>query len=104
VYIILWEFSARAGHEKEFEGFYGPQGDWARFFARGEGFLGTELLRDWGGPRRYLTLDRWESREAYEHFRSRFAAEYEALDRLAEGLTESEVHLGSFTTGESQSA
>lgn len=102
MYVILWEFLARAGNEKDFERVYGPQGDWAALFARADGFLGSALLRDPGRARRYVTLDRWESREAYEHFRQSFATEYEALDQRAEGLTESETALGSFVAIESQ--
>jgi heme-degrading monooxygenase HmoA len=96
VYVIVWEFRAREGREKEFERFYGTRGDWARFFSGGEGFLGTELIRDGRESRRYLTLDRWVSQESHARFRSRHAAEYEALDQRAEELTEFESHLGSF--------
>lgn len=102
MYVIVWEFRAREGREKEFERFYGTRGDWAQFFSGGEGFLGTELIRDAGETRRYLTLDRWVSQEFHERFRSRHAAEYEALDRHAEELTESECQLGSFAAVEDQ--
>ena len=96
MYVIVWEFLPKAGREREFEAAYGPDGDWARFFGRGPGYLGTELQRDVQHPRRYLTLDRWESRKAYEAFRAAHAAAYEALDRRFEALTESETPLGSF--------
>lgn len=97
MYVHVWEFRALDGREKEFEQVYGPRGDWAQFYSRGEGFLGTELFRDDREPRRYFTVDRWVSQESHERFRSRHAAEYEALDRRAESLTEFECHLGSFT-------
>lgn len=92
MYVIVWEFRAREGREKEFERFYGTRGDWAQFFSGGEGFLGTELIRDAGETRRYLTLDRWVSQEFHERFRSRHAEE----------LTESECQLGSFAAVEDQ--
>ena len=47
---------------------YGPEGEWAQFFRAGRGYVGTELLRDVEQPGRYLVVDRWESREAYNAF------------------------------------
>ena len=52
----------------EFERVYGPDGDWAAFFGTGGGYVGTELLRDLEQPSRYVVVDRWESREAYNEF------------------------------------
>jgi len=96
-YVILWEFHVRAGREAAFESAYGPAGDWARLFQQAEGYLGTELLRDHEEPGRYLTLDRWASRAAFESFHGERREEYEALDRQCEGLTASEIRLGSFS-------
>jgi heme-degrading monooxygenase HmoA len=79
-----------------FERVYGPQGEWVRLF-RGDGrYRGTRLLRDVGAARVYVTVDSWESREAYEEFRRDNATEYEKLDRECEGLTVSENHLGEY--------
>src|SRR5713226_263191 len=96
VHAIIWEFRAREGRVEEFERAYGPAGDWARFFRRGEGYLGTELHRDLSGGRRYVTIDRWISLQAYETFRNRFRSQYETLDKRLEALTEHEARLGSF--------
>ena len=38
--------------------------------------VGTELLRDVEIPARYLVVDRWESREAYNDFVGRNRDEY----------------------------
>ncbi len=62
----------------------------------GEGFVATELNRDLKDPARYLTLDFWESREAYDAFRAQHAAEYAAIDRECEALTAEEKALGAF--------
>ena len=59
-----------------FERVYGPDGDWAEFFAGASGFIGTELLRDVDTPGRYLVIDRWESAEAYNSFASEHRDEY----------------------------
>jgi hypothetical protein len=42
----------------------------------------------------YVTMDSWKSREAYEKFREKFAAEYEELHRKCEGMTVRERNLG----------
>jgi len=95
-YLIAWEFCPKAGAEKRFEEAYGPQGVWAAFFKRGEGFVATELNRDLKDPRRYLTLDLWVSRAAYDKFRADHLAEYQAIDAQCEALTEQETELGRF--------
>jgi heme-degrading monooxygenase HmoA len=97
VYVIVWEFRAKAGREPEFKRVYGPDGEWAQLFARGEGYLDTELLADLEAPGRYVTIDRWTSRSAFESFRRRWDGAYRELDRRCEGLTEQENALGVFT-------
>jgi heme-degrading monooxygenase HmoA len=76
MYVILWRFRALEGQESEFERAYSPSGEWALLFGRGDGYLGTELLRRSEDPREYLTLDRWVSRAAYKTFHSRFSSVY----------------------------
>ena len=96
MHVIIWEFQPKSGSEKEFERAYGANGEWVRFFKRGEGYLGTDLLRFEDGRRTYLTIDRWESKNAYETFRNEWRSEYEALDRQHESLMERETLLGLF--------
>jgi heme-degrading monooxygenase HmoA len=95
-YLIIWEFRIRPGMEARFEEVYGPQGDWARFFTRDKGFVRTELNHDLKDSRRYVTLDFWVSREAYENFRRQHADEYGALDRGFEEMTRKELEIGKF--------
>jgi heme-degrading monooxygenase HmoA len=95
-YIIAWEFRPKRGAKELFERAYGPHGLWARLFAQGEGFIATELNRDLNDATRYLTLDLWVSREAYERFRAEHSGEYEAIDAQCEALTEQEKELGRF--------
>ncbi|HKC72071.1 MAG TPA: antibiotic biosynthesis monooxygenase [Terriglobales bacterium] len=100
MYIIVWEFIIRAERAGEFEAIYGPQGDWARLFAKTEGYRQTQLLRDTGNPSRYVTLDFWTSREAHEGFRREHEQEYLALDERCERLTLKEHKLGEFVRSE----
>ncbi len=93
-FTTLWEFTVLPARQAEFESHYGPEGDWVRLFRRGTGYLGSELLQDRANPQRYLTIDRWESIEAWRAFRSHFAEDYERLDREFEGLASREAALG----------
>ena len=95
-YTTVWEFRVAPACQYEFEKHYGPDGTWARLFRSAEGYLGTDLLRDRKNTLRYLTIDRWESREAWLAFRRAHGAAYERLDREFEGLTTSEAPLGEF--------
>jgi heme-degrading monooxygenase HmoA len=94
--VILWSFEAAPGKAAEFERCYGPDGDWARLFARSRDYQGTELLRDALRPGRYLTIDRWTTPAAFEAFKREWQAEYEALDRAGAELTMSETPVGVF--------
>jgi heme-degrading monooxygenase HmoA len=98
MYVVLWRFRPLVGRESEFERAYGPSGQWAQLFGRGDGYLGTELLRRFDDPGEYLALDRWASRAAYEAFRARWSDEYRRLDHWLEELTEEETPLGAFET------
>jgi heme-degrading monooxygenase HmoA len=95
-YLIIWEFYVREGRESRFEQIYGPEGDWARLFSRSREYRGTQLSRDSRNSRRYVTLDFWSSDNAYHEFRQQYQAEYQAMDRNCEELTEREAEIGTF--------
>ena len=95
-FAAVWEFSVRASRQAEFESHYGPDGSWTRLFRQSPGYLGTELWHDRADTLRYLTIDRWASVDAWREFHSRFATEYERLDRECAGLTALETPLGEF--------
>jgi heme-degrading monooxygenase HmoA len=94
--VILWTFDVAADRREAFERAYGPSGDWAMLFARSPDYLGTELLPDPEHDRRYVTVDHWTTREAFEEFRRQWKAEYEALDRACAALTTAETPLGAY--------
>ena len=98
MFIILWEYQIKLEKQSEFESIYFPNGAWAELFKKSTGYLGTELLRDEINPQRYLTIDRWNSKEDYEAFMYQYEKEYKALDAQCEGLTESESLLGKWET------
>jgi heme-degrading monooxygenase HmoA len=95
-FVTVWEFRPRPGMEAEFEKAYGSNGIWAQLFVQEEGFIATELNRDLKDPSRYLTLDFWVSRDAFERFRDAHVSEYQAIDQHCEALTAGEKALGMF--------
>ena len=99
---VVWAFVVRADAVDAFARAYGPEGDWARLFARHPGYRGTALLRDTARPDRYLTIDSWDSIEARAAMLAGEKDEYARLDRACAALTESEQELGTFVVAEEQ--
>ena len=105
---VVFEYEVEEGARAKFERVYGSDGDWARFFRAGEGYLGTELHASveepravgsearTGARRRFLVVDRWTTQEAYAHFLAAHAAEYERRSQAAESLYVSETRIGAF--------
>jgi heme-degrading monooxygenase HmoA len=96
MYTCLWEFVVDAGARAEFERHYGADGTWVRLFRRAPGFVETRLLIDRADPGRYVTVDRWQSEEAYRAFRDSHAAQYAELDAECGKLTRAETFLGAY--------
>jgi hypothetical protein len=44
--LIALVFSYEVRDAPAFEEVYGPGGEWEQFFRQGDGYVGTELLRD----------------------------------------------------------
>jgi hypothetical protein len=107
-YSYIWQFQVAADRVADFETHYSPGGSWTRLFSRARGYVGTVLLRDRVDPLRYVTIDTWESIEAYARFLKDFGPEYRDLDEVCAGLTTSEAPLGEFSgvgdTGEHSQA
>lgn len=94
MYRIVWEYSVKEDCLPEFEEVYGPEGQWAVFFRRSPDYAGTSLFRSTTEANRFITLDLWRSRVAYEQFRKAHADDYAALDESCERLIERERTLG----------
>jgi heme-degrading monooxygenase HmoA len=95
MFVRVWLYFVEEPRRPKFEEAYGGDGDWARLFARADGFLGTELLR--GEPGRYVTIDRWRDESDWRRFMELHGEAYRALDRECDGLTAEEVEIGDFT-------
>lgn len=95
-FVRIWRYTVAEARREAFERAYGPEGDWARLFARQDGFRGTELL---AGPATadglsYATIDRWRQRFDWESFIADHGDEYRALDQRLDDLTLEEEDLG----------
>jgi len=95
MYVVIWEFRVDPSHRTAFEQAYGPSGDWVKLFSNDPEFRGTQLLHD---GKRYLTVDSWTGKAAYDAFRAQFAAQYAALDARCEAYTIEENPIGAFET------
>jgi heme-degrading monooxygenase HmoA len=94
--MLVLVFSYEARDAEQFERVYGPEGEWAEFFRRGDGYVGTELLRDAETPSRYIVIDRWESAEAYNAFAAEHRAEFMQRVDDTRAYYEQELRLGTF--------
>ena len=98
--VAVFEYEVEPAGAQAFEAVYGSDGEWARFFAAGAGYLGTELLRAVGGaPGHYLVIDRWRSASAYQAFLDAHAEEYASRNETAKRLWKTERALGRFEAG-----
>ena len=96
MFVVVWAFRPNPAREADFVEAYGPDGAWVALFRSDPGYFGTEVLQPADGSGRYLTLDRWQTRAAFEAFRAARRDEYEILDRICEALTSSEEHVGEY--------
>ena len=91
MFVRVWEYTVPAEAVDDFVAAYGSDGDWARLFRQGSGYVGTWLSRDVGAPGRLLTVDRWDTRTSWQDFLVRFGPAYRALDVRLEHLTSHQV-------------
>jgi heme-degrading monooxygenase HmoA len=93
---IAWEFVVKEEARGQFELAFGPGGAWSKLFSRCQGFRGTTVLRDTKNPRRYLTIDLWETGAQREQALAERKAEYSDLEAAFGEWTESKAEVGIF--------
>lgn|SRR5690242_13189604 len=96
MFVALWEFKVKSGFEEDFERTYGSNGEWAQLFANDPAYRGTRLAKDLEREGWYFTVDTWDSRTAYDVFRSVNEAAYRKLDERCGELTSEESKIGAF--------
>jgi heme-degrading monooxygenase HmoA len=95
-HIRVWQFQPAPGREEEFAAAYSGDGVWAQLFRQADGFVGTALLAPVEPGEPWLTLDRWQSLNAFERFQESFGEAYRGLDAELMPLTADEVFIGAF--------
>jgi heme-degrading monooxygenase HmoA len=93
---IVCEFVVKEEARGQFELAYGPGGAWSKLFAQCPGFRGTTVLRDTKDPRRYLTIDLWDTLAQREQMLAERKAEYSNLEAAFADWTESRTEVGIF--------
>ena len=93
---IVCEFVVKEEARGQLELAYGPGGAWSKLFARCPGFRGTTLLRDTKDPRRYLTIDIWDTVAQREQMLAERKVEYSDLEAAFGDWTESKTEVGIF--------
>ena len=96
MYVVIWEYEVRPEAQARFEAMYGPQGEWDALFRRYPGYIATELLRG-EDPHYYLSVDRWDSAQAYETFQRQAQADYARIDAIGDALTVAERRIGGYS-------
>ena len=90
MYVRVWEYDVTADHVDAFVAAYDAEGDWARLFRRGDGYLGTELFRSTGDAGRFVTVDRWTAEAAWRAFLDEWGESYAQLDARLTPLSASQ--------------
>ncbi|HWE45043.1 MAG TPA: antibiotic biosynthesis monooxygenase family protein [Caulobacteraceae bacterium] len=94
MFTVVWEYEVKPEHVDVFIEAYRPGGLWARLFHRGEGYMGSDLYRSTETPARFVTIDRWRSRELFTEFMVKQREAYASMDAKCDGWTVSEQRLG----------
>jgi quinol monooxygenase YgiN len=102
LFVRIWQFRVGSEQADEFREVYGLDGLWAQLFRREIGFHGTELLHSCIHPNVFLTIDSWESAEAWAAFLRAWGDDYAALDRRCNALYLSEGEIGNFETADAR--
>jgi heme-degrading monooxygenase HmoA len=94
MYTCVWEFMVSEGAERAFERIYASDGAWTELFRKSPGYISTGLYHDTADARRYLTIDRWQSKSAFDDLRQLRHDEYLTLDGRCSCLIDSERLIG----------
>ncbi len=95
-HVRIWQFQPAAGLEQQFAAAYSADGVWALLFREAEGFVSTTLLAPAEPGGAWLTLDRWQSRSAFDRFQRNSGEAYRRLDAELMPLTKGELFIGAF--------
>jgi len=93
---VLYRYRVHPQQVRAFEHAYGANGPWVALFRRDRGFRRTRLFRHKTEAQIYVTVDVWDSKEAYDRFRSVYTDDYNRLDTQLTLLKLEEHFLGCY--------
>ena len=93
---VVYEFIVKNESRGRFELAYGPGGAWSQVFAPCEGFRGITVMRDLENPRRYLTIELWDSADQRQLAFSKQKTEGDELNSMMANWTDSITEVGIF--------
>jgi heme-degrading monooxygenase HmoA len=91
---VFFRYRVHPQQVRAFEHAYGPQGPWSKLFSRDPAFRRTRLFRHKSEVNVYITVDVWDSKDAYDAFRSENSTAYNRLDAQLSMLKLEELLLG----------
>ncbi len=91
---VFYRYRVHPAQVRAFEHAYGPAGPWSKLFGAHPGFRRTRLFRHRGEAGVYVTVDVWDSKDAWDGFRAESAQAYARLDRELRLLYLEEHFLG----------
>jgi hypothetical protein len=92
----IWSYRVKPEWRTRFLDAYGPNGEWAAFFARSPDFIRTVLFADEDDADAFMTIDYFRGSDARSRLVDQFAADYEAVDARWREATEDETFIGAF--------
>ena len=98
---LFYRYRVHPAQARAFEHAYGPAGPWAQLFATHPGFRRSRLFRHKNESGVYISVDVWESKAAWDDFRTHSAETYARLDRDLHMLY-LEEHLIGYYEGEEE--
>jgi quinol monooxygenase YgiN len=94
---ILWQFDVRKGREKEFERFYGADGEWTLVNRHSRSYLGSSFLRDQTQSSRYMLIEYWSEMLVYEEHKTFHNEQRQDLETHRAEFVERVEPMGVFT-------
>lgn len=96
VFVYIWEYLVKEEHLEEFKRIYSPVGAWTELFKKADGYIATDLHQGISDPKRFMTVDFWNTKDDRDNFRSQFSKEFKVLDKHCESFTKREQLIGDF--------
>ena len=97
MYYLVWTYKVNSNKQSDFEEEYSRNGSWFKFYEPCADYMGHELIKNELSSD-YILIDKWMTKESYEHFVKNNLLEYDAINRKSSELYEEEVKVGGYNT------